>query len=138
MSRPPRHSPPIQHRERLRQDFSRAAALRQIHPELAEVRIELEFHDETSVPPSPQAFSYFPAARGFFRFACPCHSCSGEFDLSEHVAELARRSGALQRVRRLRVSCPGERLQEASTRAACPISVGVRVSAVVRSAEPSS
>lgn len=137
MSRPPRYGLPTNHRERLRLDFTRAATLRQVHPELAEVRIELEFLDETSPPPSPQAFSYFPAARGFFRFACPCHSCSGEFDLSEHVAELARKTGGAQRSRRVNVPCPGERVQEASTRAACPISARVRVSAVVRTTEPS-
>lgn len=132
MSRPPRHGLPTSHREKLRQDFTRAATLRQVHPGLAEVRIELEFHDDTSPPPSPQAFSYFPAARGFFRFACPCHSCSGEFDLSSHVAELAGSGERTRLVRKVTLECTGQRPLELRVREACPVRASIRISATMR------
>ncbi len=107
MSRPSRHVLPTNTRERLAYDFTRAAPLRDLYPQLAEVRVEFEFQDGTLRAPSPQAFSYFPAARGFFRYACPCHSCSGEFDISSHVAELAAKADKPQRNRRLNLTCPG-------------------------------
>jgi hypothetical protein len=118
----------INNRERLKIDFTRAAQLREIYPQIAEVRVEFEFEDGTARTPSPQAYSYFPAARGFFRYACPCHTCSGEFDLSAHVAELAGKSGNPRRSRRVDVNCTGLRALEASVHGACPVCAHVRVS----------
>jgi hypothetical protein len=134
VSRPSRHVLPTNTRERLAYDFTRAQALRDLYPQLAEVRVEFEFQDGTLRAPSPQAFSYFPAARGFFRYACPCHSCSGEFDISTHVAELAAKSGP-QRNRRLNLTCPGQRALDINERVACPIGASVRVSATQRTPE---
>ena len=134
MSRPSRHVLPTNTRERLAYDFTRAQALRDLYPQLAEVRVEFEFQDGTLRAPSPQAFSYFPAARGFFRYACPCHSCSGEFDISSHVAELAAKAGP-QRNRRLNLTCPGQRALDINERVACPIGASVRVSATQRAPE---
>jgi hypothetical protein len=127
----------LSHRERLKLEFTRAAPLREIYPQLAEVRVEFEFDDGTPRKPSPQAFSYFPAARGFFRYACPCHTCSGEFDLSTHIAELAEQAGRTQRSRKVNFSCTGQRLQEADTNSGCPICAQVRVSATVHTKEQS-
>ena len=134
MSRPSRHVLPTNTRERLAYDFTRAAPLRDLYPQLAEVRVEFEFQDGTLRAPSPQAFSYYPAARGFFRYACPCHSCSGEFDISSHVAELAAKAGP-QRNRRLNLTCPGQRALDINERVACPIGASVRVSATQRAPE---
>jgi hypothetical protein len=125
---------PTNTRERLAYDFTRAAPLRDLYPQLAEVRVEFEFQDGTLRAPSPQAFSYYPAARGFFRYACPCHSCSGEFDISSHVAEPAAKAGT-QRNRRLNLTCPGQRALDINERVACPIGASVRVSATQRTPE---
>ncbi len=133
MSRPPAKGLVLNNRDRLKQDFTRAAALRELYPQLAELRIEFEFNDGTKRTPSPQSFSYFPAARGFFRYACPCHSCSGEFDLSGYVAELADMAGRKPRSRRVAVSCKGERAQELNLREACPICAHINVSATLHS-----
>jgi hypothetical protein len=130
LSRPSRQGPATTQLERLRQDAARAIPLRQLYPQLAEVRVEFEFDDGTTRSPSPQSFTYFPAARGFFRYSCPCHGCSGEFDLSAHVAELAARSSTTQRSRRVSVSCTGQRARDVNTRVDCPICARVRVSAV--------
>lgn len=135
MSRPSRFAKPTNSRERLRQDFTRSVPLRQIYPQLAELRIELEFQDGTVQAPSSQSFSYFPAARGFFRYSCPCHSCNGEFDLSQHVADLAGKSASKGRSRNVDVACSGERARDPETREACPVVAQVRVSAVLRPAE---
>jgi hypothetical protein len=134
LSRPAKPGFILQGRERLRQDSARAALLRELYPQLAELRIEIQFEDGTTRAPSAQTYSYFPAARGFFRFPCPCHSCDGEFDVSGPVAELAgagraRRSGELQ------VSCKGQRMQVANTREACPICARIRVSTVLHPRE---
>ncbi len=102
-------------------DFSRAAALRDMFPRLAEVRVELRFNDGSPAPPSPQAFSYFPAARGFFRYRCPCHSCDGEFDLSSAVKRLATTRGPAQRSADERIGCSGQRLVDWNSRTPCPL-----------------
>jgi hypothetical protein len=135
VNRSSRTATPTNTRERLLQDFTRAALLRQVYPQLAEVRVELEFQDGTSPTPSSQAFSYFPAARGFFRYACPRHSCSGEFDLSPYVAEVAAGGASTQRTRRVDVTCTGQRAHELNEKLACPIGVSIRVSAKLRKAE---
>jgi hypothetical protein len=126
---------PTNNRDRLKYDFTRAAPLRQIYPQFAEVRVEFEFQDGTARSPSPQAFSYFPAARGFFRYACPCHSCSGEFDISDYVAELAGKAGVPKSSRRVNVSCTGLRPQDTNERVACPIGARVCVSATLHTTE---
>jgi hypothetical protein len=123
----------LDHRARLKQDLISSAPLREIYPWLAEVRVELDFEDGTTRAPSAQAYSYFPGARGFFRYACPCHDCSGEFDLSAQVAELAEMTRGGRRSRRLDVPCPGHRTQETSE--TCPICARVRVSAVPHNTE---
>jgi hypothetical protein len=56
---------------------------------IAKLQIDLSFLGSSRPPPSPQSHSYYPPARAFFRFACPCSECDGEFDLSGQVAELA-------------------------------------------------
>jgi hypothetical protein len=136
LSRPAR-SAPSNNREQLKLDSTRAAPLRDIYPQLAEVRVEFEFIDGTTRAPSPQSFSYFPAARGFFRYACPFHSCTGEFDLSGHVAELAGKTGRAQRTRSVNVTCTGKRAQDWNARIDCPICAQIRVSAILHTTEPS-
>ena len=113
-------------------EFTRAALLREQYPQLAEVRVELAFADGTERNPSSQSFSYFPAARGFFRYACPCHSCNGEFDLTAHVAEVAGKAGRAPRIREVNVPCGGQRIEEANQSAQCPVCAQVRVSAILR------
>jgi hypothetical protein len=135
VNRPSRNAIPTNTRERLLQDFARSALLRQVYPQLAEVRVELEFRDGTAPSPSPQSFSYFPAARGFFRYACPCHSCSGEFDLTTFVAEAAANDATTPRTRRVDVSCTGQRARDLKERFACPIGARIRVSVKLRKAE---
>lgn len=131
MSRPPRQGQNASARERLKQDFTRATPLRELYPQLAQVRVEMSFRDSASPAPSSQTYSYFPAARGFFRYSCPCHSCTGEFDLSACVEELVGRSGGLQRSRRMDIDCKGMRTVDSAVREGCGISADIRLSAVM-------
>jgi hypothetical protein len=133
VSRPARSAPPTNSRDRLKQDFARTATLREMYPRLAEVRVEFEFEDGTSPRPSPQSFVYFPSARGFFRYACPCHGCSGEFDLTSVVAELAGKMDRAQQSRHVSVSCTGQRASEAQARVPCPVCAQVRLRAIPQS-----
>ncbi len=97
--------------------------------------MEFEFHDGTSRTPSPQSFSYFPSARGFFRYSCPCHSCSGEFDLSPLIAELADKAGRKPRARSISFNCTGQRAHQPHAAAECPICARVNISATLHSTE---
>ena len=127
MSRPARNALPTSTRERLAQDFTRAVALRQLYPQLSEVRIEFDFQDGTTRPPSSQSFSCFPAARAFFRYACPCHSCNGEFDLTALVAELAGKGSKTPRTKSMSLTCPGQRAVVLNERTPCPVVASVRI-----------
>jgi hypothetical protein len=120
-------------RERRQQEFSRSPALRDRFPSLGEVRIELTFADETALPPSMQSYCYFPAARAFFRYACPCHACSGEFDVGSIVAAAADGSARGPRDLSETLSCAGVRAHGTES-VPCPIKVAVRVHAIPQQA----
>jgi hypothetical protein len=123
----------MNNREQLKLERSLALPLREIHPRLAEVYIEFEFDDGTDRKPSPTAYSYFPAARGFFRYSCPCHSCSGEFDLSAQVTELAQETGLAQHSRRVQVSCAGLRPRSMGMHEPCPLCAWIRITVTLHS-----
>jgi hypothetical protein len=113
-------------RERRQQDFSRSPALRDRFPGLAEVRIELSFADETALPPSMQSYCYFPAARAFFRYPCPCHACSGEFDVGAIIAAAAEDSARGPHDQSENLACAGVRAHGTDT-VPCPIRAEIRV-----------
>jgi hypothetical protein len=135
VSRPSRYGSPTSNRDRLKQEFSRTSPLRDLYPRLSQLRVEFAFQDGTSRTPSPQSYSYFPAARGFFRYACPHHGCSGEFDLTEQIAELVGRSGTAPRSRSLSVTCTGHRAELLNPRTACPVCAQVSVSVLIHEQE---
>lgn len=132
MSRPPAVASSNSSRDRLRNESKQAALLRDVYPQLAELRVEFDFEDGTVRPPSLQSHFHFPAARGFFRYPCPCHSCSGEFDLSSHVAELAGSIERARLVRKITLECTGQRPLELRAREACPVRASIRISATMR------
>ena len=77
-----RKSSKITGRERLMSERTRSAPLRDVFPNVDQLRIELVFNDASAFIPSPQLHTLYPAASAFFRFACPCADCDGDFDLS--------------------------------------------------------
>jgi len=79
----------VPRREQMLYERARSAAMRRTFPQIEQLRIELAFRDTRGLPPSPQVHTLYPAAAAFFRFACPCADCDGDFDLTEVVSALA-------------------------------------------------
>lgn len=110
----------------------RAAPLRTLFPEIEKLRIELIFTDPTgrSAPPSPQLHTLFSAASAFFRFACPCADCNGDFDLTEAVTSLitSNAGGARATSFRGHLSCHGMRFPgHAVHQSSCSMQVSFQV-----------
>lgn len=135
MSRPARFTLPTNSRERLRYEQRQAPPLAQLYPQLAEVRVEFDFDDGTETPPSLQTYSHFPAARSLFRYPCPCHSCDGEFDLTNYVADMAGKTKRTPRTQRFTIVCPGQRLEAKQQKSACPIRATINISATAQTGD---
>jgi hypothetical protein len=103
-------------REQLLSEHLRAEPLRKIFPGFEQLRIELLFHDPQThlPPPSPQLRTLFPAAPAFFRFACPCADCDGEFDLTDAVTTLMTNPASRTRATSFsgQLSCKGVRFRD--------------------------
>ena len=132
-----RKSSKITGRERLMNERTRCAPLREVFPNVDQLRIELVFNDASAFIPSPQLHTLYPAASAFFRFACPCADCDGDFDLTDAVASLLLESSAGRR--RIdasstgRMDCQGVRLRDMAGQKVCPMQLSFRlVSAAVR------
>ncbi len=114
-------------------DRDRAPPMRSAFPQLEQLRIELDFADRTGRAPSPQMHILFPPARAFFRFACPCSECDGEFDLSLAVSALVNSATSSKRSSNRTVSdnlvCEGVRLRNQANSRPCPIAVKIRLDA---------
>jgi hypothetical protein len=114
----------IPHREQLLGLYMGAATLHQLFPQIGQLRIELTFDDPNGriPPPSSQAHTLFAAAPAFFRFACPCADCDGDFDLTEAVTSLVTGSTGRKRAVSLggHLACCGVRFRDhAVHQAAC-------------------
>jgi len=122
-----------QRRNRLQSDRARALALRDTFPHVGTVRIELTFNDQSENAPSPQLHTLYPGARAFFRFACPCAECDGDFDLAPAVTALLNEAGrsrrAADRSVRGQLHCQGVRLRDRATSRPCPIELDYRLTA---------
>jgi hypothetical protein len=110
-------------RDQRQVDRNRAPPMRSVFPQVEQLRIELNFKDRDAMPPSPQAFTLFPAAPAFFRFACPCAQCDGEFDLTAAVSGLVAEDSRPGRTAAARLSCQGVRARERADSHPCPIEV---------------
>lgn len=108
-------------------DRLQAPAMRSRFANIAKLQIDLTFLGLTNPPPSPQSHCFFPPARAFFRFACPCSECDGEFDLSASVAELAEVKRPSARTTSGRMSCEGVHFRERTTAAPCPMALSWRL-----------
>jgi len=131
-----RKSSKITGRERLLNERTRCAPLREVFPNVDQLRIELVFNDASAFVPSPQLHTLYPAASAFFRFACPCADCDGDFDLTAAVAALLESSAGRRRIDASssgRMDCQGVRLRDMAGQKGCPMQLSFRlVSASVR------
>jgi hypothetical protein len=108
-------------------DRLQAPAMRTRYADVAKLQIDLNFAGMSRPPPSPQSHSYYPPARAFFRFACPCSECDGEFDLSANVASLAEMKQPSARTASGRLGCEGMHFRERATAAPCPMVLSWRL-----------
>jgi len=132
-----RKSSKITGRERLMNERTRCAPLREVFPDVDQLRIELVFNDASAFIPSPQLHTLYPAASAFFRFACPCADCDGDFDLTGAVASLLLESSAGRRridvTSSGRMVCQGVRLRDMAGQRGCPMQLNFRlISAAAR------
>lgn len=112
-------------REQLMSERLRAATLRSLFPQIEQLRIDLVFSDPNArSPPSPQRHTLYSGAPAFFRFACPCADCDGDFDLTAAVTTLItnpaerRWAGSLDG----QLSCQGVRFRDhAVYQTPCPM-----------------
>lgn len=123
-----------QRRNNLQYERERARALRELYPSVGHVRVGLVFGDGAPRAPSPQSHTYFPAASAFFRFACPCAECDGDFDLADAVASLladvARAPPSAMRQASGRKTCDGVRLRDRTGGRPCLMSLEYQLAAV--------
>ncbi len=131
-----RKSSKITGRERLLNERTRCAPLREVFPNVDQLRIELVFNDASAFIPSPQFHTLYPAAAAFFRFACPCADCDGDFDLTGAVAALLESSPGRRRIDASssgKMECQGVRLRDMAGQKSCPMQLSFRlISAAVR------
>jgi len=123
-----------QRRNNLQFERERSQALRDVYPAVGHVRVALVFDGGTPRTPSPQSHTFFPAARAFFRFACPCAECDGDFDLAGPVsallADVARLPSAGARQATGRITCNGVRLRDRVGDRPCLMSLEYQLAAV--------
>jgi hypothetical protein len=118
--------------ELLLNERMRAPTVQQLFPEVAQLRIELDFseHHGRASPPSSQLHTLYGGASAFFRFRCPCADCDGDFDLTDSVAVLVRSrvNGNHTVLRTGQFGCQGVQFRShPSLEAACPIQVKFRL-----------
>ena len=121
-----------QRRYQRQHDRDRSPPLRTAFPEVSQLSIELAFADRSGSmhkepAPSSQSHAFYPPARAFFRFTCPCADCNGEFDLSASVAQVAASSGRASRSATAKLQCSGVRARDRVTGSSCPIELTCRI-----------
>jgi len=117
-------------------DRLQAPTLRSRYATIGKLQIDLAFAGTTRPVPSAQSHSFYPPARAFFRFACPCSECDGEFDLSGNVDELAELKRPSARTAAGRVACEGVHFRERASAAPCPMVLNWRVVIVRADQQP--
>lgn len=117
----------VPRREQMLYARARSTAMRQVFPQVEQLRVELTFGNSRGLSPSPQVHTLYPAAAAFFRFACPCADCDGDFDLAEAVTALAKSALATSRGH---LVCNGTRRDRSSDNAACAVRVDYRLTSI--------
>ena len=113
-------------------DRMQAPMMRDRYAGVARLQVDLSFGAAAGTAPSAQSHSFYPPARAFFRFPCPCSECDGEFDLSTGVDELAAVRQPALRTASGRLDCEGVRYRERVNASPCRLSLSWRL-AIVRS-----
>jgi hypothetical protein len=111
-------------------DRMRAPIMRDRYASIARLQVDLSFGASAGPAPSPQSHSFYPPARAFFRFPCPCSECDGEFDLSAGVDKLAAIRQPALRTASGRLDCEGVHYRERANASSCRLAVSWRLAIV--------
>jgi hypothetical protein len=114
---------PSARRDQLVKERTRAGPLRHAFPRIEQLRIELSFSDARGRAHSPQVHTLYPAARAFFRFACTCTDCDGDYDLGSAVTALLKSTSPGTRSARGTLICDGRRRDLPGDGATCSIRI---------------
>jgi hypothetical protein len=115
-------------RDRLRRDRAAAPALREVHPAVLQLRLELLFGGSAYNNPAPQSHTLHAPARAFFEFPCPYADCDGHFDLGAAVKTAVcdpthRATGELR--------CSGKRAVRVGDKEPCLLHLGYTITATL-------
>jgi len=120
-----------QRRYDLQADRAKTLTVRDTFPQVGVIHIDLDFAESRGHPPSPQRHSLYPPARAFFRFACPCADCDGDFNLAAAVAELVKGGSVGKRATGRSVTgrslCEGTHSRDSTHSEPCRIELSFRV-----------
>jgi hypothetical protein len=117
-------------RDQRQSERIRSPAMASLYPQIKKLRIEFSFQDNSPFGLSPQAHTLFPAAQAFFRFACPCAECDGEFDLSKVVEGLQKRQATGNRATAQAADqypCEGVRRRDQANSTPCTLTLKYRL-----------
>lgn len=104
-------------------DRMQAPMMRDRYAGISRLQVELSFGATSGSAPSQQSHGFYPPARAFFRFPCPCSECDGEFDLSSGVDELAAVGQPALRTASGRLGCKGVHYRERANASACQLTL---------------
>ena len=121
-------------RNNLQIERQRALAVRELYPWIEQLQVSLVFDDGGRHAISPQSHTFFPPACAFFRFACPCADCDGDFDLREAMGALLADMSQGRRPSRTRgakgrLSCEGVRLRDRTGSRPCAMTLEYQLAA---------
>jgi hypothetical protein len=126
-----KNSKALTRREQLMSAHMRAGPLRELSPEIEQLRIQLVFSNPAqSAQPSSQLRTLFRSAPAFFRFSCPCADCDGDFDLTDAVSSLISSLAAHKRAASFagQLSCHGVQFRaHARLQAPCPMQLSFQL-----------
>lgn len=113
-----------QRAERLRRARTASLPLRRAFPDLEQLRLNLQFEDDSSTSPAAQFHVLHPPARAFFSFPCPYADCDGGFDLDASVKHaIAAGSSDAHGV----LYCAGERPRKGLSKQPCLLKLNFHV-----------
>ena len=110
--------------DELRKARAAAPTLSVACPDVALVRVELEFQADPLLAHAPQILSIYPPAKAHFAYACPFGDCDGVYDLNE-IALGSLRTG--EKTTRGTLTCSGHRSRDGKTRSLCELALSYSI-----------
>jgi hypothetical protein len=131
-SRSRKKAAPPDRRDELLKRRAASAKLCAVCPDVAQLRVALEFEAQAVLPHASQSYALFPAAKAYFVYPCPFGDCDGTYDLQSVVVGTLDRHGKSSAGS---LKCSGKRIRDGVAGAACELEVSYSVEASYAVAE---